>query len=57
MGSEMCIRDRFFTTRRNSGGTGLGLEIISSLLKTYDGEIALGEQSEGAEFVLRIPVA
>ncbi len=57
----------FFTTRRNKGGTGLGLEIISSLLKTYRGEITLGalaqdaedkaEAGRGAEFILQIPCA
>ncbi|MGJ0485899.1 MAG: HAMP domain-containing sensor histidine kinase [Methylomicrobium sp.] len=46
----------FFTTRRNAGGTGLGLEIVASLMKTYGGEIELGECSQGALFWLRLPV-
>ncbi|MGB1009490.1 MAG: HAMP domain-containing sensor histidine kinase [Thiolinea sp.] len=45
----------FFTTKRNAGGTGLGLEIIASLLKTYNGQIFLGDQEEGAAFILSIP--
>lgn len=47
----------FFTTRRNKGGTGLGLEITASLLKTYNGSIALAESIEGALFVLSLPLA
>ncbi|MDP3839125.1 MAG: ATP-binding protein, partial [Methylococcales bacterium] len=47
----------FFTTRRNNGGTGLGLEITVSLLKTYGGGIALAESTEGALFVLTLPLA
>jgi signal transduction histidine kinase len=47
----------FFTTRRNNGGTGLGLEITVSLLKTYGGSIALAESTEGALFVLTLPLA
>jgi signal transduction histidine kinase len=46
----------FFTTRRNNGGTGLGLEITVSLLKTYSGSIALADSSEGALFVLTLPL-
>lgn len=46
----------FFTTRRNVGGTGLGLEIAASLLKTYGAEIELGECAQGALFWLRLPV-
>lgn len=47
----------FFTTKRNKGGTGLGLEIIASILKAYGGNIRLGEAARGAEFVLRLPSA
>jgi signal transduction histidine kinase len=46
----------FFTTRRNNGGTGLGLEITTSLLKTYGGKIELADSDEGALFVLTLPV-
>jgi signal transduction histidine kinase len=46
----------FFTTKRAQGGTGLGLEIISSILKAYGGSIHLGEAAQGAEFVLMLPL-
>jgi signal transduction histidine kinase len=46
----------FFTTRRNKGGTGLGLEIIVSILKAYGGTIRLGDVSYGAEFILELPL-
>ena len=47
----------FFTTRRNAGGTGLGLEITLSLLKAYGGKIELAESAEGALFVLSLPLS
>jgi signal transduction histidine kinase len=47
----------FFTTRRNNGGTGLGLEITASLLKAYRGKIELADSQEGALFVLSIPLS
>jgi signal transduction histidine kinase len=40
----------FFTTKRNNGGTGLGLEISRSLLKTYGGKIDLADSMQGALF-------
>jgi len=42
----------FFTTKRTKGGTGLGLEIVASILKAYNGSIRLGDVTQGAEFIL-----
>jgi signal transduction histidine kinase len=46
----------FFTTKRTKGGTGLGLEIVTSILKAYGGNIRLGNATNGAEFILNLPV-
>jgi len=42
----------FFTTKRDTGGTGLGLGIIKSLIETYGGSITLGNSSNTTEFIL-----
>lgn len=47
----------FFTTKRSKGGTGLGLEIIVSILRAYGGNVRLGDATVGAEFILELPVA
>ncbi len=46
----------FFTTRRAEGGTGLGLSIARSLLEASHASLTLGETSEGATFVLSLPL-
>ena len=46
----------FFTTKRSRGGTGLGLEIIVSILRAYGGSIYLGNGEPGAEFVIELPL-
>ncbi|WP_166146010.1 ATP-binding protein [Methylosinus sp. RM1] len=55
------VFDSFFTTRRDSGGTGMGLAIVRAMLQAHGGSIALAEDGEGAppgaEFVLTIPLA
>lgn len=47
----------FFTTRREKGGTGLGLGIIQSTLKAWGGSILLNYSDVGALFVVNLRVA
>jgi signal transduction histidine kinase len=51
------IFDSFFTTRRDSGGTGMGLAIVRALLDAHGGAICLLPSAQGAAFALTIPVA
>ncbi len=44
----------FFTTRREQGGTGLGLGIVESLLKAWNGKITLCESDQGACFKITL---
>ncbi|MEK6747562.1 MAG: HAMP domain-containing sensor histidine kinase [Pseudomonadota bacterium] len=45
----------FFTTKREQGGTGLGLVIIRSLLNAYNAEIRCKPSNTGAIFVILFP--
>lgn len=50
----------FFTTRRKSGGAGLGLSIVSSLLKAHQGDIQLSAPARGergAVFIVTLPTS
>jgi signal transduction histidine kinase len=42
----------FFTTRREDGGTGMGLEIVRSMLRAHGGTIRLADADDGVAFVL-----
>lgn len=49
-GNREKIFAPFFTTRREAGGTGMGLSIVASMLETIGGKIEVGSHTQGAEF-------
>ncbi|NNL18356.1 MAG: HAMP domain-containing histidine kinase [Boseongicola sp.] len=46
---DKCF-EPFFTTRRDAGGTGMGLAIVQTLLLAHGGEITLEPSETGARF-------
>ena len=56
-GNRARIFEPFFTTRREAGGTGMGLQIVRSMLAAHGGSIALKDSAAGAAFEIRVPVA
>ncbi|MEM9332350.1 MAG: ATP-binding protein [Pseudomonadota bacterium] len=49
------IFELFFTTRRDDGGTGMGLGIIQSMLRSQGGSIRLKPCEKGALFEMTLP--
>jgi signal transduction histidine kinase len=52
-GNRARVFDPFFTTRREVGGTGMGLAIVRRMLEAHGGQIALAEAGPGARFTVR----
>ena len=50
------IFDSFFTTRREAGGTGMGLAIVRAMLDAHGGAIRLIDSEAGTAFELTIPI-
>jgi signal transduction histidine kinase len=51
------IFDAFFTTRRDTGGTGMGLAIVKAVMTSHGGSIRLLPTDQGAAFELQFPAA
>lgn len=51
-GNRDKILTPFFTTRRDSGGTGVGLSIVTAILEQNGGTLRLEPSDKGARFVL-----
>ncbi|KJC40758.1 histidine kinase [Bradyrhizobium sp. LTSP885] len=49
------IFDAFFTTRRDTGGTGMGLAIAQAVMVTHGGSIGLLPPDRGVAFELQFP--
>jgi signal transduction histidine kinase len=56
-GNRNKVFEPFFTTRRENGGTGLGLKIVRTLLEAHRGSIELLNCDSGAAFLIRLPRA
>jgi signal transduction histidine kinase len=51
------VFDPFYTTRRQKGGSGLGLSLVHRIITDHDGTIDVSSASgKGAEFVVRLPL-
>ncbi len=55
-GNRDLVFDLFHTTRRDAGGTGMGLAIIRSVLHALGGTIILLEAERGATFRIALPL-
>ncbi|MEM6462164.1 MAG: HAMP domain-containing sensor histidine kinase [Pseudomonadota bacterium] len=51
------IFEPFYTTERHSGGTGMGLAIVRTMLEAHGGSIDLAVSNQGSEFVVQVPRA
>jgi two-component system sensor histidine kinase CreC len=51
------IFDAFFTTRRDSGGTGMGFSIVKAAMTSHGGSIKLLPTERGARFELQFLAA
>jgi two-component system CheB/CheR fusion protein len=47
----------FYTSKKNSHGSGLGLSIAANIMQRHEGELYLKPRSEFTTFIAQLPVA
>jgi signal transduction histidine kinase len=55
-GNRDRVFDAFFTTRREAGGTGMGLHILRNVVEAHGGSVTLEPGGAGARFRVSFPV-
>jgi len=50
------LQEPFFSTKPSGIGMGLGLAIVTEIIKDHGGELTLGTSARGAEFIVKLPV-
>ncbi|HWA20258.1 MAG TPA: HAMP domain-containing sensor histidine kinase [Devosia sp.] len=55
-GNRERVFEPFFTTRREAGGTGMGLQIVRAMLAAHGGSIRLIDSERGAAFEIIVPL-
>jgi C4-dicarboxylate-specific signal transduction histidine kinase len=52
------VRDPFYTTKRDAGGTGLGLSVVAGILEDHGGSLSIESREwEGTTVTCRFPIA
>jgi len=55
--NQARIWDRFFTTRADRGGTGLGLPIVASVVAAHGGTVSVtSTEADGTTFAFELPI-
>jgi two-component system OmpR family sensor kinase len=54
-GNRDRVFEPFFSTRRETGGTGMGLDIARAALRSHGSDIALAPSEQGAAFRITMP--
>ena len=53
--NQKHIFERFFTTGRNTGGTGLGLALVQAICRTHGGKVSVQSRPGRTKFRISLP--